>query len=230
MAGLDNARSSPPDASAPITRRRLPSRTWTSAPWRRQARPAANLKPAPCRVALCRPAAEGSGLTRAYLARLDSWHGRWRPAERCTYHLQLHGSRSCASAAHSPPAAAHSPGRCLEQLGRVLVIQPCPAGHGVEVTGRQPPRRPRAILEHPTPRLPSRPRHRNIARSPLWRVGRGPGNRPGHPTRPGVSPVPICRAAVHSRGRDWCPGWPNPRCSRYPAVHHCSWRWEKMSI
>jgi hypothetical protein len=26
--------------------------------------------PAPCRVVLCRPAAEGSGLTRAYLARL----------------------------------------------------------------------------------------------------------------------------------------------------------------
>jgi hypothetical protein len=22
--------------------------------------------------------------------------------------------------------------------------------------------------------------------------------------------VPICRAAFHSRGRDWCPGWPNP--------------------
>ena len=44
MACLDSARSSPPDASTPITRRRLPSRTWTPAPWRRQARPAANLK------------------------------------------------------------------------------------------------------------------------------------------------------------------------------------------
>jgi hypothetical protein len=22
--------------------------------------------------------------------------------------------------------------------------------------------------------------------------------------------VPICRAAFHSPGRDWCPGWPNP--------------------
>jgi hypothetical protein len=40
----------------------------------------------------------------------------------------------------------------------------------------------------------------------MRRVGRGPGNRPG--IRPG-SPVPICRAAFHSPGRDWCPGWPN---------------------
>src|SRR5216683_5095711 len=45
MASLDSARSSPPDASPPITRRRLPSRTWTPVPWRRQARSAANLKP-----------------------------------------------------------------------------------------------------------------------------------------------------------------------------------------
>jgi len=91
----------------------------------------------------------------------------------------------------------------------------------VEVTRRQPPRRPRAILEHPTPRLPSRPRHRNIAWSPLWHVGRGPGNGPGHPTRqPGVSPAPTCWAAVHSRERDWCPGWPNPgvRDTRQPTA------------
>ncbi len=38
-----------------------------------------------------------------------------------------------------------------------------------------------------------------------------PREQAGHPTRQlGVSPGPTCRAAVHSRGRDWCPGWPNP--------------------
>ncbi len=34
---LDNARSSPPSAAGPSTRRRLASRTWTRGPWRRQA-------------------------------------------------------------------------------------------------------------------------------------------------------------------------------------------------
>ncbi len=58
-----------------------------------------------------------------------------------------------------------------------------------------------------------------------------PREQAGHPTRQlGVPPGPTCWAAVHSRGRDWCPGWPNPRCSRYPAAHRCSWRWEKMPI
>src|SRR5205814_4579844 len=45
MACLDSARSSPPGAWLPITRRRLPSSTCTPGPWRRQARPAANLNP-----------------------------------------------------------------------------------------------------------------------------------------------------------------------------------------
>jgi hypothetical protein len=37
IASRDSARSSPPDASPPITRRRLPSSTWTPVPRRRQA-------------------------------------------------------------------------------------------------------------------------------------------------------------------------------------------------
>jgi hypothetical protein len=45
MACLDSARSSPPGAWLPITRRRLPSSTCTPGPWRRQARSAANLNP-----------------------------------------------------------------------------------------------------------------------------------------------------------------------------------------
>jgi hypothetical protein len=45
MACLDSARSSPPGAWLPITRRRLPSSTCTPGPRRRQARSAANLNP-----------------------------------------------------------------------------------------------------------------------------------------------------------------------------------------
>src|ERR1035438_907822 len=45
IASLDRARSCPPDASAPITRRRFPSSTRTPVPCRRQARSAPNLKP-----------------------------------------------------------------------------------------------------------------------------------------------------------------------------------------
>ena len=45
MACLDSARSSPPGAWLPITRRRLPSSTCTPGPCRRQASPAANLNP-----------------------------------------------------------------------------------------------------------------------------------------------------------------------------------------
>ncbi len=45
MACLDSARSSPPGAWLPITRRRLPSSTCTPGPGRRQARSAANLNP-----------------------------------------------------------------------------------------------------------------------------------------------------------------------------------------
>src|SRR5229473_8252530 len=61
MAYLDSARSSPPDGPAPITRRRLPSRTRTTpAPWRRQARSAANLKT--CAVSGRAVPASGRGL------------------------------------------------------------------------------------------------------------------------------------------------------------------------
>ncbi len=45
ITSLDSARSSPPGAWLPITRRRLPSSTCTPGPWRRQARSAANLNP-----------------------------------------------------------------------------------------------------------------------------------------------------------------------------------------
>lgn len=82
------------------------------------------------------------------------------------------------------------------------------------------PWRPRAILQHPAPRaaFAASPQEHSLKLTPArWPR---PGNRPG--IRPG-SPVPICRAAVHSRGHDWCPGRPNPRCSRYPAAHRCSW-------
>jgi hypothetical protein len=139
------------------------------------------------------------------------------------------GHRSCASAAHSPPAAAHSPGRCLEQLGRVPVIQPCPAGHGVEVTGRQP--HPGGLGQFwsgsnaQAPFAASPQEHSPKPTCGALAAAQGTGRASDQAARCPSAGRPSIPAGVTS-----ALAGPTPQGSRYPAAHRCSWRWEKMSI
>jgi hypothetical protein len=203
------------------------------APWRRQARSAANLKtcavpgravPASGRWLGTDPRIPGEAGSASMAAA-----GQQRGA-RAIFSCMGHGA--VPQLAHSPPAAAHSPGLCLEQArpraGNTAV--PCrtrsrghrEAARTLAASGNPGASNAQAAFAASPQGHSLKP---TLARWPR------PREQAGHPTRqPGVSPGPICRAAVHSRERDWCPGWPNPRCSRYPAAHRCSWRWEKMSI
>jgi hypothetical protein len=78
------------------------------------------------------------------------------------------------------------------------------------------PWRPWAILEHPTPKaaFAASPQERSLKLTPAPLGGPGTGRASDQ-----AAPVPICQAAVHSRGR-WCPGWPTPdvRDTRQPTA------------